>query len=65
MKTVTLSVKGGSQSQWSTFILELNLIKKAWKKYGFDIELKSANINRIIEQGTDNELFKKNRRSRK
>jgi hypothetical protein len=65
MKTVTLSVKGGSQSQWSTFILELNLIKKAWKKYGFDIELKSANINRIIEQGTNNELFKKNRRSRK
>ena len=65
MKTVTLNVKGGSQSQWSTFILELTLIKKAWKKYGFDIELKSANIYRIIEQGTNNELFKKNRRSRK
>ena len=65
MKTVTINVNGGSQSQWSTFILELNLMKKTWRKYGFDIELKSANINRIIEQGTDNELFKKNRRSRK
>ena len=28
MKTVTLNVEGISQGQWSTFLLELNLMKK-------------------------------------
>jgi len=54
MKTVTLNVKGTSQSQWSTFILELNLMKKAWKRYGVQVELKTPNINKIIAQGTSN-----------
>ena len=27
MKTVTLNVEGISQGQWSTFLLELNLMK--------------------------------------
>jgi len=54
MKTITLNVKGTSQSQWSTFILELNLMKKAWKRYGVNVELKSPNINKIISQGVSN-----------
>ena len=54
MKTVTLNVKGTSQSQWSTFILELNLMKKAWKRYGVEVELKAPNIKKIITQGTSN-----------
>jgi len=52
MKTITLNVKGTSQSQWSTFILELNLMKKAWKKYGVEVELKAPSIKKIITQGT-------------
>jgi len=52
MKTVTLNVKGGSKTQWSTFILELNIMKKAWKRYGVEVELKAPNINKIITQGT-------------
>ena len=54
MKTITLNVKGTSQSQWSTFILELNLMKKAWKRYGVEVDLKAPNINKIISQGTSN-----------
>ena len=54
MKTITLNVKGTSQSQWSTFILELNLMKKAWKRYGVEVDLKTPNINKIIAQGTSN-----------
>ena len=54
MKTITLNVKGTSQSQWSTFILELNLMKKAWKKYGVEVELKAPSIKKIISQGTSN-----------
>ena len=47
-----MNVKGTSQSQWSTFLLELNLMKKAWKRYGVDVELKTPSINKIISQGT-------------
>ena len=66
MKTVTLNVEGISQGQWSTFLLELNLMKKAWRPYGVDVELKAHSIKRIIQQGTFNgENIKKNRRSRK
>ena len=54
MKTITLNVKGTSQSQWSTFILELNLMKKAWKRYGVEVDLKAPNINKIISQGISN-----------
>ena len=52
MKTVTLNVNGISQGQWSTFLLELNLMKKAWKPYGVDVKLKAHSINKIIEKGT-------------
>ena len=52
MKTITLKVEGISQSQWSTFVLELNLMKKAWKRYGVEVELKTPSINKIISQGT-------------
>jgi len=54
MKTVTLNVSGISQGQWSTFILELNLMKKAWKPYGVNVELKTHLLKRIIEKGTSN-----------
>ena len=54
MKTVTLNVEGISQGQWSTFLLELNLMKKAWRSYGVDVTLKAHSINKIITQGTAN-----------
>ena len=66
MKTITLNVNGISQSQWSTFILELNLMKKAWRPYGVDVELKAKRIKSIIELGTRNaETIRRNRRNSK
>ena len=66
MKTVTLNVNGISQSQWSTFILELNLMKKAWRPYGVDVELKAKRIKSIIELGTRNaETISRNRQNSK
>jgi hypothetical protein len=52
MKTVTINVNGASQNQWSTFLLELNLMKKAWKRYGVDAELKAKSLTKIINLGT-------------
>ena len=37
MKKITLNVEGISQKQWSSFVLELNLMRKAWKPYGVDV----------------------------
>ena len=66
MKTVTINVEGASQSQWSTFLLELNLMKKAWKRYGVNATLKAPSLKKIITLGTSNgETIRKNRQSRK
>ena len=52
MKTVTLNVKGISQGQWSSFLLELNLMKRAWKSYGVHMEIKAPGLKNIINWGT-------------
>ncbi len=66
MKTVTINVEGISQGQWSTFLLELNLMKKAWRSYGVDVELKAHSINKIIALGTSHgEINRKLRRDSK
>ena len=63
-KKITITSKDISQKQWAILLLELNLIRKAWKPYGVDVELKAHSIKRIIAQGTNNgESIKKNRRS--
>ena len=54
MKTVTINVEGISQGQWSTFLLELNLMKKAWRPYGVKVDLKAHSIKKIITLGTSN-----------
>ena len=64
MRTVKINVKGGSQSQWSTLMLELNIMKKAWKRYGVEIELKTPNIEKIIKLGTAS-VEKENKYKRK
>ena len=53
-KKLILTSKDITQKQWSNLILELNLIKKAWKRYGVDATLKTPNLNKIISQGTSN-----------
>jgi hypothetical protein len=66
MKTVTLNVEGISQGQWSTFLLELNLMKKAWRSYGVNVSLKAHSINKIIAQGTANaDTIARNKRNSK
>ena len=51
MKKITLVGKNISQKQWSNLVLELNLIKKAWKPYA-EIELQGTGIKKIISFGT-------------
>ena len=51
-KKVTITAKGASVKQWSDLILELNLIKKSWHRYGVTIEVKAPGIKKILAWGT-------------
>ena len=50
-KTITITVDGAAQGQWSNLLLGLNLIKKAWRPFGVDMTLKAPGLKRIIEWG--------------
>ena len=54
MKQVTLKVKNCSANQWQTLLLELYGVKQNWKRYGPQIELQAASVDRIIRTGTSN-----------
>lgn len=63
-KTVTIKVNGAAQGQWSHLLLELNLMKQAWRSYGVDITLKAPGLKSILNHGTKvNDDTKRNRRS--
>jgi hypothetical protein len=63
-KIITIKVDGAAQGQWSSLLLELNLMKQAWKSYGVDITLKAPGLKSILNHGTKvNDDTKRNRRS--
>ena len=51
-KTITLTPKGISQKQWSSFLLELNLMRKAWKPFGVNVEIKASGLRNVLKWGT-------------
>ena len=51
-KKVTLVAKGASVKQWSDLMLELNLMKKAWRSYGVTLDIQAPEIKKIITWGT-------------
>jgi len=51
MRKITIVGKDITQKQWTNLVLELNLIKKAWKPYA-EIELQGTGIKKIISFGT-------------
>ena len=51
MKEIKLHIKNISPGQWSTLNLELNNKYKSWRRFGPDIQLQAASIERIIAAG--------------
>ena len=51
MKEVHIKVSNISQRQWVNLLLELNLVKSAWRRFGPDISIKAKNFDRIIKWG--------------
>ena len=51
MKEVHIKVSNISQKQWTNLLIELNLVKNAWQRFGPDISIKAKNFDRIIKWG--------------
>jgi hypothetical protein len=51
MKEVNLKVSNISQKQWVNLLIELNLVKSSWRKFGPVLEIKAKNFDRIIRWG--------------
>ena len=51
-KIITLKVNGALQGQWSHLLLELNLMKKAWKPYGVDMTMRASGLKSVLNYGT-------------
>ena len=52
MKEVHIKVSNISQKQWASLLLELNLVKSSWRRFGPDISIKASNFDKIIKWGT-------------
>ena len=53
-KTITIKTNNISQRQYSTLLLELNIMKQQWRAYGVDIQLSAPSLKKIIALGTSN-----------
>ena len=49
MKKITLNVEGITPKQWTNFVLELNIMKKAWRSYGVDVKMLGPGIKKIVD----------------
>jgi len=54
MKEVHIKVSNISKKQWANLLLELNLVKSSWKRFGPDISIKARNFDKIIKWGQKN-----------
>ena len=52
-KKVIIVAKKISQKQWSTLILELNIMRKAWQPFD-ELTIHAPKVNSIIGRGTSN-----------
>jgi len=51
MKEVHLKISNISPKQWTSLLIELNLVKSAWRRFGPDIKIKARNFDKIIKWG--------------
>ena len=51
-KVITLKINGAAQGQWSSLLLELNLMRKAWLPYGVYMNIKASGLKNVLNYGT-------------
>ena len=61
-KTITIKVSNTNQGQWANLLLELNIMKKAWKSFGVHMDIKAPGLKNVIIWGTRNNEYIKGTR---
>lgn len=61
-KTITIKVSVTNQGQWANLLLELNIMKRAWKPFGVDMNIKAPGLKNVLLWGTRNNEFIKGTR---
>ena len=51
MKEINIKVDNITPKQWANLLIELNLVRETWKKYGPSMDIKAKSFNRIIKWG--------------
>ena len=51
-KVITIKPKGITPKQYSNFLLELNLVKQAWRSYGVDLQISAPGLKNVLKWGT-------------
>ena len=51
-KIITIKPKGITTKQYSSLLLELNLVKKSWRTYGVDMQINAPGLKSILKWGT-------------
>ena len=51
MKEVQLKISNISPKQWTSLLIELNLVKSSWRRFGPKIKIKARNFDKIIKWG--------------
>ena len=59
MKEINIKVKNISQKQWANLLIELNLVKKAWRPYGVDLQISAPGLKNILKCAETGEILKR------
>ena len=51
MKEIKIKVSNISNKQWTNLLIELNLVKEMWRRYGPKLDIKAKNSDRIVKWG--------------
>ena len=52
-KIISIKPKGITPKQYSALLLEINLMKRAWKPYGVDLQVSAPGLRNILKWGTN------------
>ena len=52
-KIISIKPKGVTPKQYSALLLEINLMKRAWKSYGVDLQVSAPGLRNILKWGTN------------
>ena len=51
MKEIHLKISNISHKQWTNLLIELNLVKDSWGRFGPIIDIEAKNFDQIIKWG--------------